>query len=66
MKNYNLTILGLVVTTIGTMLNLILDTITFGLILQIIGFLIILINLILILKKMHNKRKIYKSKLRNS
>ncbi len=66
MKNYNLTILGLVVTTIGTMSNLILDTITFGLILQILGFLIILINLILILKNMHKKRNIYKRKLRNS
>jgi len=66
MKNYILIILGLLFATIGIMSNLILDTITFGLILQILGFLLCLMNLIFILKKMHKKRKIYKRKLRNS
>ena len=66
MKNYTLIILGLLFSIIGTMSNLILDSIIFGLALQISGFLIILINLILILKNMHKKRKIYKRKLRSS
>lgn len=64
MKNYILTILGLAVSTIGTMSNLVLESITFGLTLQILGFLLCLINLIFILKGMHKKRNIYKRKLR--
>ena len=66
MKNYMSIIFGLLLSTIGSVSNLILDSITFGLVLQITGFLLILINLILILENMHKKRKIYKRKLQNS
>lgn len=67
MKNYILTFFGLLLSIIGVIsFFLISNSRHIGMFLMIFGFLIILINLIFVLKKMHEKRKIYKRKLRNS
>ena len=66
MKNHTLILLGLLLATIGILSNLVLDSIIFGLALQITGFLLMLINLMFVLIKMHEKRKVYKRKLKNS